>query len=148
MNTTHVIGFGWLCGCAVAGISSAGSLMEVDFPRLVARADLDYDASATRPEEGLPVGNGRMGSLVWTEPTKLRFQINRADVFAVGCNTRSFPRFSTDYASGCGYADINLVNFGGAVFDKPEFRQHLSAYDGLMTAQGNGVTTRVMACSS
>jgi hypothetical protein len=120
--------------------------MEVDYPHLVARADLDYETPVMRPEEGMPVGNGRMGSLVWTEPTKLRFQINRVDVFAVGCDTRSFPRFSTDYASGCGYADLNLADFGGAVFDRPGFRQHLSVYDGLMTAQGNGITTRVMAC--
>jgi len=28
----------------------------------------------------MPVGNGRMGSLVWTTPTALRFQINRVDV--------------------------------------------------------------------
>jgi hypothetical protein len=139
-------GIAGVAAFAAVGESSAVSLMEVDYPRLVARADLDYDAPATRPEEGMPVGNGRMGSLVWTEPTKLRFQINRVDVFAAGCDTRSFPRFSTDYASGCGYADLNLADFGGAVFDKPGFRQHLSVYDGLMTAQGNGVTTRVMTC--
>jgi hypothetical protein len=121
------------------------SILDVDLRRLVSRADLHYDQPATRSEEGMPVGNGTMGSLVWTTPDALHFQINRADVHAVNCTSNSFPRISTDYASGCGYVDISFVDFGEDVFSGPSFRQHLSVYDALMTARGAGVTARVLA---
>lgn len=51
-----------------------------------------------------------MGSLVWTAPSALKLQINRVDVFAADATTTSFPRADSDYASGCGYVDINLVD--------------------------------------
>ena len=75
---------------AAASTSTSPRLFSVDYPSLVSRADLHYDTSATRSEEGMPVGNGRMGSLVWTTPNALRFQVNRNDVFATDSRTHSF----------------------------------------------------------
>jgi hypothetical protein len=112
---------------------------------IITRADLDYTVPASRSEEGMPVGNGRMGSLVWTSPSALKFQINRVDVFAMHASSVSFPRADSDYAAGCGYVDINLASAGDDVFSGEAFRQHLSVYDALMTAQGNGVMARVVA---
>ncbi len=60
----------------------------------------------------MPVGNGRMGSLVWTSPTQLKLQINRVDVFAADGRTVSFPEADSDFAGGCGYVDISLVSAG------------------------------------
>ena len=37
---------------------------EVDIPALVSRADLHYHHPAARPMDGMPIGNGRMGSMV------------------------------------------------------------------------------------
>ena len=124
---------------------AASSLLNVDFASLISRADLHYTEPASRSEEGLPVGNGRMGGFVWTSPSALKFQINRVDVFGCDSTTTSFPRADTDYAGGCGYVDINLADAGEDVFAGKDFRQHLSLYDGLMTAQGKGVTARVVA---
>ena len=106
--------------------------------------DLAYTEPATRSEEGVPVGNGRMGSLVWTTPSAIKFQVNRVDVFGQDRSTVSFPRGNTDYASGCGYVDINLVQAGDDVFAGKDFRQHLSVYDGVMTVAGKVVTARVI----
>ena len=125
--------------------SAGSSFLKVDFRKLVSRADLSYDRPASRSEEGLPIGNGRMGSLVWTSPSALKFQINRDDVFAENSNTHSFPERHTDYGSGCGYVDIDFVDYGDDVFTGPAFHQDLSVYDGLMTARGKGVTARVLA---
>jgi hypothetical protein len=119
--------------------------MTVNDRPLVSRGDLDYTYPATRSEEGMPVGNGRMGSLVWTTPTALHFQINRCDVFAENSYTVSFPQADSDYAAGCGLLDINLTSAGDDVFAGKNFRQHLSIDDALMTARGNGVTARVLA---
>ena len=117
----------------------------IDYRKLVSRADLVHHQPVTRSEAGLPVGNGRMGSLVWTTPASLKMQINRVDVFAMSSTGNSFPRRHTDYASGCGYVDINLVDFGDDVFTGKDFRQHLSVYDGIMTTEGKDVTARALA---
>jgi hypothetical protein len=127
------------------GVAAAADLLQVDYRKLVSRADLDYTTPATRSEEGQPIGNGRMGSLVWTTPSALHFQINRVDVFGQDSYTTSFPKQDSDYASGCGYVDINLVDAGEDVFAGEGFKQHLSLYDALMTARGAGVTARVVA---
>src|SRR5690242_2242390 len=122
-----------LIGQAALAADTGHNPLSVDYWKLVSRADLDYDQPASRSEEGMPVGNGRMGSLVWTTPSALQFQINRADVFAEDARTVSFPQADSDYASGCGYVDINLVDAGDDVFAGKDFHQHLSVYDALMT---------------
>src|SRR4051812_23154054 len=111
----------------------------------ISRADLDYSQPASRSEEGMPVGNGRMGSLVWTTPSALKFQINRVDVFAMHASSLSFPRADSDYAAGCGYVDLNLSSAGDDVFIGETFNQHLSVYDGYVSAQGKGIAARVVA---
>ena len=127
------------------GARGASTLLSVDYAKLVSRADLSWDMPASRSEEGMPVGNGRMGSLVWTSPSAIKFQINRPDVFAENCETNSFNARHTDYGSGCGYVDIDFVDFGDDVFAGEAFRQNLSAYDALVTVKGKGVAARVLA---
>ena len=118
---------------------------EVDIPALVSRADLHYHHPAARPMDGMPIGNGRMGSMVWTTPTAMHFQINRPDVFAQCGRTNSFPQRNTDYSGGCAYVDIRTVVYGEPVFSGPAFHQHLSCHDAVMTLNGAGVTARLLA---
>src|SRR5947207_15251555 len=131
--------------CISTVAAAEQSALNVDYRALVSRADLDYHKPATRSEEGQPIGNGRMGSLVWTTPSAVHFQINRVDVFGQDSYTTSFPKQDSDYAGGCGYLDINLVDAGDDVFAGGTFNQHLSLYDAQMTARGNGVTARIVA---
>jgi hypothetical protein len=96
--------------------SEDSSLMEVNFRSLVSRANLEYDTPVNRSEEGMPIGNGRMGSLVWTKPTALKLQINRVDVFPSNCATNSFPERHSDYCGGCGFVDIDFVDYGRGMY--------------------------------
>ncbi len=112
-----------------------------DLGRLVSASDLIYSRPVARSEEGIPVGNGRMGSLVWTTPSRLHFQINRVDVYANNCATNSFVEVHDDYCSGCAFLDIL---FEGQPFPESGFRQHLSVYDGALTIDGDGVSIRVV----
>jgi hypothetical protein len=130
---------------ALNWIAAAESLIHVNRRAQVSRADLDYDSPASRPEEGMPIGNGRMGSLIWTTPSALHLQINRVDVHAMDDTSFSFPRADSDYGSVCGYVDINLVEAGQDAFTGAAFHQHLSLYDALMVAHGNGVSARALA---
>ena len=82
--------------------------LSVDYPALVSRADLTIEHPVSRSEEGLPIGNGRMGTLLWTEGDTLRMQINRVDVFGNSCVSSSFPQRNSDYCGGCGFVDINF----------------------------------------
>ncbi len=124
------------------GVSAPDNL---DYRKLVSHADLNYNKPVSRSEAGMPVGNGRMGSLVWTRPTSLKMQINRVDVFAMNSSTKSFPVRNTDYASGCAYVDVNMVDYGKDIFAGENFHQHLGLYDGVMTANGKDITARVIA---
>ncbi|MGA9406140.1 MAG: DUF5703 domain-containing protein [Bacteroidota bacterium] len=116
-----------------------------DYESQVSKADLNYTTPVVRSEEGIPIGNGRMGTLVWTTPNALHFQINRVDVFAMGNNTNSFPWGHDNYSNGCGFMDIHLADYGDDVFTGTAFNQHLSVFDGLTTANGNGITSRIVA---
>lgn len=128
------------CSSFAASGNGNSDILKVDYRKLVARADFTYDKPAMRSEEGMPIGNGRTGSLVWTSPSALKLQINRVDVFAADASSVSFPKADSDYGSSCGYLDINVVDAGDDVFEGKTFRQHLSVYDGMMTATGNGLT--------
>jgi len=131
-----------------AAASLAGTRTKPVAPRdaalstLVSRADLRYTAPAPRPEEGMPLGNGRMGTLVWTTPSALRFQINRADVYASGSASTSFPERNSEYAGGTGFVDVSL---GGPALLEPAFGQHLDVYNAVMEVRGAGVTVRLLA---
>lgn len=125
--------------------AAAQNMIQVDHARQIARADLDYTTPVTRSEEGMPIGNGRMGTLVWTTPSALKMQINRVDVHAMDSTTFSFPRADSDYGYGCGYVDINFGDRGAGIFSAPSFHQHLSLYNAVMTARGKGVTVRALA---
>jgi hypothetical protein len=128
-----------------AGIFAAILFQPADRRAIVSRGDLRYDTAVARSEEGLPLGNGRMGSLVWTTPGALRFQINRVDIQPINRETRSFFERHSDYMGSAGFVDIELAAAGGEVFPERETRQHLSIYDGLLDVAGRGVTVRLLA---
>jgi len=117
----------------------------LDYRALVSKADLVYDAPVARSEEGMPLGNGRMGSLVWTTPAALKFQINRVDVQPMNRDTESFVERNTDYMGGCGFVDIELAHAGNDVFTPSSTNQRLSVYDGLLDIKGRGISARMLA---
>ena len=120
---------------ADARMVCGGGILEVNLPGLVASADLNLTGPVPRSEAGMPIGNGRMGTLLWTSPTTLHMQINRVDVFGNNKDSNSFPQRYTDYCGGCAFVDIDA---GGEVFGD-EMTQHLSCSDGLATVAGAGV---------
>ena len=73
-----------------------------------APASLIYETPPERAVEGLPIGNGTMGTLVWTTPEAVHLQLNRCDVYAV--NKRHTgpaspplqePQPHVDWCGGC-----------------------------------------------
>jgi Glycosyl-hydrolase 97 C-terminal, oligomerisation/Domain of unknown function (DUF5703) len=125
-------------------VNQLSAQTSVDLKNLVSAADLTYNKPVTQSEEGMPVGNGRMGTLVWTTPSSLKFQINRVDVFGNGSQSNSFFERNTDYCSGVGFVDIEFVAWGNEIFTDTGFYQHLSCYDGTVTTAGNLISTSAL----
>ncbi|MHC4759248.1 MAG: DUF5703 domain-containing protein, partial [Planctomycetota bacterium] len=125
--------------------SNGSTMLDVNYEQLISRADLHYDQQVRTSMEGLPIGNGVMGSLVWTTGKQLRLQINRVDVFCANSSTNSFPRVDSDYSHGCGFVDIQFADFGADAFGSESTHQHLSVYDGVVGVQGNDVSAEVFA---
>jgi hypothetical protein len=123
----------------------SSSQTKPDIKELITNSDLIYDKPVRRSEEGMPVGNGRMGTLVWTTPSSLKFQINRVDIFGNNSASNSFFERNTDYCNGAGIVDIDMVTWGEDIFTTPGFRQHLSCYEGVISTEGNGIRTKTMA---
>ncbi|WP_008585487.1 glycosyl hydrolase family 95 catalytic domain-containing protein [Niabella soli] len=113
-----------------------------DYKQLVSRADLIYNKPASRSEAGQPIGNGRMGSLVWTTPSQIRMQINRVDIFGNNSATDNFYQRNTDYCGGAGFVDLD---FEQPVFNGASFKQELSCYDAVSAVQGQLVTAKIIA---
>lgn len=95
----------------------------------VSKADLNYTGIDRIPEAGMPIGNGRMGSLIWFDPDEMHMQWNRSDVFANDATTQSFREESSDYSAGTGIIDLSMGTGEDSVFTAG-IRQHLSVYDG------------------
>ena len=145
INSTLCIFFFFLLGSTGSWAQTkSNSSLKVNYEQLVKRADLNYDTPVVRSEDGIPIGNGRMGTLVWTSPNAIHCQFNRVDVFAMGCNTTSFQDGHNNYSNGLGYVDIRVQDSGDDVFTGRSFNQHLSVYDGLTTVTGNGLKARMM----
>ena len=66
-----------------AGAQTSESLLKYDYRSLVGHSDLSFNTPAPSSHDGLPIGNGRVGTLVWTTPAALHYQINHVDLF---CN--------------------------------------------------------------
>jgi len=121
-------------------------LIRADYPAMLSRSDLVYEQPAAKPVEGHPIGNGRMGTMVWTTPETVEFQINRSDVFAVNREHAGNQHGPTDYCGGCARISVDV---GGQVFtDGSGFSQHLSLYDAEDVIETDEVTARCFVSSN
>lgn len=103
--------------------------------------NLIHDAPVSRPVDGHPLGNGRMGTLVWTTPGTIEMQINRVDVFAINRDTAAAHHPGPlDYGGGCARIRVDV---GGETFcTNTDFRQELSLDTAEEQITGDGVAVR------
>ncbi|HUP41513.1 MAG TPA: M2 family metallopeptidase [Vicinamibacterales bacterium] len=109
------------------GLSSLSSSLARSVRALVSRADLIYTAPVAQSEEGIPIGNGRIGTVVWTTPRGLKFQINRVDVQPINR-----------------YVDLELAGARADVFTTAGTHQRLSIYEGILDVKAAGVNARLV----
>jgi hypothetical protein len=125
--------------------------VDVDYKALVSRSDLVYLQPASRRGHGHPIGNGVMGTQVWTTSDSLEFQVNRTDLFAA--NNEHSGKYGnwrdengTDICGACARISVGV---GGPVFrGDGEFRQCLNIYDARDVIQANNVRAQVFVASN
>ncbi|WP_314587973.1 glycosyl hydrolase family 95 catalytic domain-containing protein [Paenibacillus terrigena] len=126
-----------------AGGPGQSSMLNVDYDSMVSQADLYFNKQVSASYLGMPIGNGRVGGLVWTEPTKLKTQVNRVDVFGHN-GASSATSLHGDYFGAVGNVS---VDFGGTVFPSNNVPQYLSMYNATENIQGTNLTADVLAWS-
>lgn len=120
---------------------SSAPILNMDYKSYVSAGDVNYTGVITTSQHGMPIGNGRMGSLVWNNnASSLNFQINRVDVFGFNSACTGVDG-NSDYGYGCGFVN---VNFGGSPLTSST-KQLLSLYDGKLAIQGSGVSTDIVS---
>ncbi|MDR2039471.1 MAG: DUF5703 domain-containing protein [Bacteroidales bacterium] len=123
------------------------TILAPDYPSIISASDLIYQSPAERSEEGMPVGNGITGSLIWTSPSAMHFQINRVDVFGNNAQSHNFYERHTDYCGGAGFVDVEFPGYD-EVFTGDSFRQRLSCYQALVSTEGKQVKTETFVWSN
>ncbi len=138
-------GLPWMASQGCRSRAELVDLLQVDYRALVSQADLVYRSPAGTPVEGHPIGNGTMGTLVWTSPGAIHLQINRCDVFAVD-NTHLGHQFdSVDYCGSCAQVTVEV---GGRPFEPGEhFLQRTSLFEAQCSVSGEGVKVRCFVSS-
>ena len=101
-------------------------------------ADLTLQGINRLPEAGLPIGNGRMGSLLWLTPNAIHMQINRVDVFGSNSESQSVGVTDSDFSGGCAFVDIEFGTPFAPVFGESTI-QHLSVFDGEIIIESGAV---------
>ena len=115
-------------------------MVDIDYRALVSQADLVYESPAEWSVEGTPIGNGRRGTMAWTTPSAVHFQINRCDVFASDRYHAGHQYGDCDYAGACAQVTLDV---GDDVFHTGNgFRQHLSVYDAEFTVAAADIYVR------
>ena len=122
-------------------------MFDVDYRALISRADLIYLQPVEHPVQGQPIGNGRTGTMVWTTPGAIHFQINRSDLFAVD---KHHAGDYADPADHCGACAQVTIEAGGKPFaaDSPGFSQRLSLYEAECEICGDGLKVRCFVAAA
>ncbi len=61
-----------------------GDLTHVDYAAFLSQHDVVYQSPVADGIDGLPVGNGDLGAMIWTPPDRLHLAINKVDLFDDG----------------------------------------------------------------
>ena len=108
----------------------------------ISRADLIYTQPVARSEEGMPVGNGRMGSLVWTTPRRS----DSRSIAPTSTRTTATRTASSSATTTIAAAALTVeIEFSEPVFPGSDFHQQLTVYDGALTVEGGGTKTELLA---
>src|SRR6185312_11963713 len=68
----------------MSGYTFPGGITEVDYPAFLSQHDVVYLAPASEGVDGLPIGNGDLGAMLWTPPDRVHLAVNKVDLWDDG----------------------------------------------------------------
>jgi len=124
-------------------MNTVSSMITMDYASYLAPIDLHF-TKPTKPIEGIPLGNGKIGSLVWIDQTgsSIHLNIGRNDVFYRGSATTTWTGDS--HLDGNSKVGHIVINFPGNPFATKAI-QHLDTYNGYERIQGQDVSAKIVA---
>lgn len=128
-------------GCAMVNGVLSTPIISMNYQQFVSSGDVHHTGIITTSRNGMPIGTGSMGSLVWSNNDhSLNFQINRVDVFGWNSAATGSLDGHNDNGYSCGFL---IVDLGGNPLTSST-SQHLSLYDGKLVIKGNGVSVELI----
>jgi len=120
----------------------------ISWPERVSRHDLVYNNPPLDPTQGLPIGNGEIGALVWCEPTRVVIAVNKSDLWDDSPKDRfsNWKHDEEEYSTCLRHASRINIDFALPVFDPfylKSFSARLSISDGCFHLNSESVFGRV-----
>ena len=116
----------------------------IGWPGRVARHDLVYLSPPDDPTQGIPLGNGDVGVLAWTEGSKIILVFNKSDLWddaPAGFKLRNWAAEQEDYSPALRHAGRVVLDFGLPVCDLfylSDFQGRLSLADATLSFSASG----------
>ena len=97
-----------------------GDLLNVDYPAYLSKHDLVYESPPEVPFDGIPLGDGETGALLWTSGDAVRFELGRSDLWDDGPERPFDPWGAEDeeVATALRAAGSLTLNAGLPIFDR------------------------------
>ncbi|MHB1295949.1 MAG: glycosyl hydrolase family 95 catalytic domain-containing protein [Anaerolineae bacterium] len=117
---------------------------QIGWPGRVARHDLVYLSPPEDPIQGVPLGNGDLGALLWTEGSRIVVALNKCDLWddgKVGERFRNWAPEEEDYSAALRHAGRIILDFGLPlcdIFYLADFQARLSLADATLTLSASG----------
>lgn len=92
----------------------------VDWPGRIAQHNVVYKTPPDDPMRGMPIGNGRLGAIIWFEPNAIVWQMNRCDLFddCPGDRFTNWGAEEEDKVSTLRHAGQARITFSLPIFDR------------------------------
>lgn len=121
----------------------------ISWPERVSRHDLVYDNPPLDPTQGLPLGNGEIGALLWCESTKIVIAVNKSDLWDDSPNDRfgNWKHDEEERSTCLRHACRINIDFTLPVFDPfylESFSARLSIADGCFHLSSESVFGKVL----
>ena len=116
---------------------------QIGWPGRISQYDLVYDSPPIDPFQGMAMGNGDVGVLVWCEESRIIAAVNRSDLWddASGDRFRNWSATEEDKSSTLRHACRIMIDFSYPVFNTlylSTFRGRLNLCDGSINLEASG----------
>jgi len=118
----------------IAGAAFNGTNVSVDHASYLAQHDIVYQTPPRLGEQGMPIGDGDVGAMVWCPPDEIRLQINKSDLWWENPYARVGRPEDWKLLSACSLA----IRTDPSPLHAPRhFEQRLSLFHALVTLEAD-----------